>query len=152
MKIIHSQKVDDGSTLVELVIATGIISIAAAGIMGCFSFGFFSLQLARENQRATQIILEKVETIRLYSWDQVNTNGFIPPTFTDYYDPQARSNAWGVAYSGTLTITNVPFATSYSTNLRQLTVTLQWTTGRTVSHSRSLSTIIARDGLQNYVY
>ena len=120
--------------------------------MGCFSFTFFTLRMARENQRATQIILEKVETIRLYTWDQVNSNGFVPRTFTDYYDPQALSGSRGVLYSGTMAITNVPFSTSYSTNLRHLTVTLSWNTAGTMPRFRTLSTLVAKDGLQNYVY
>ncbi len=152
MKVCYNSKTNGGGSLVELVISTAIIAIVAAGIMGCFTFGFFTLRLARENQRATQIILEKVETIRLYTWDQVNSNGFIPVAFTDYYDPQARSGSRGVAYSGLLAITNVPFSTSYSTNLRQLTVTLSWNTAGTLPHRRTLCTLVAKDGLQNYVY
>lgn len=152
MRIKNSQKDNCGATLVEVVMATAILGVVAAGIMGCFSLSFLSLQLARENQRATQILLEKVETIRLYSWDQVNSPGFVPATFTDYYNPNARSGAQGTAYSGTMTVGSVPFSTSYSTNLRQLTVTLEWATRDKLRHTRTLSTLIARDGLQNYVY
>lgn len=58
----------------------------------------------------------------------------------------------GVAYYGTVTPpSSVLFSTSYSTNLRQFTVTLNWTT-RNIRHTRSLTTYIAKDGLQNYVY
>ena len=67
-------------TLVEVVMAVALLGIMTSGIFGSFRYGFFTLQLVRENQRATQIILEKVETIRLYNWDQVNLNGFIPTT------------------------------------------------------------------------
>ena len=101
----------------------------ASGVFGSFRYGFFTLQLLRENQRATQILLEKVETLRLYRWDQVNsTNGFIPATFTEVYDPQGATGAQGVTYNGTLAIANCAVGTSYATNMRQLTVTLNWTT------------------------
>ncbi len=70
--------------------AIALLGVMASGIFGSFRYGFFALQLVRENQRATQILLEKVETLRLYSWDQVNTPGFIPTNLpTEYYDPQA---------------------------------------------------------------
>ena len=148
-----------GVTLVDVIVATAIISITSLGVVGSLSYGFFVMQMARENQRATQILLEKVETLRLYSWDQVNSNGFIPTSFSDVYDPQAVSSQQGVTYSGTLTIDAFTNATSgsvstpptYSTNMRQVTVTLNWYT-RSVSRSRSLVTYISRDGLQNYVY
>ncbi len=92
-------------TLVDVVMAAAMLGIMASGIFGSFRYGFFTLQLLRENQRATQVILEKVETIRLYSWDQVvNTPGFIPTTFTDVYDPQGASGSQGATYSGTVSV------------------------------------------------
>ena len=139
-------------TLVDLVMAVGVLGVMAGGIFGSFRYGLLTLQLVRENQRATQVILEKVETIRLYSWDQVaNSPGFIPATFTDVYDPQATNGCQGATYHGTVTVTNCSLSSSYAANLRQLTVTLSWTT-RDVPHTRSLTTYIAKDGIQNYVY
>jgi hypothetical protein len=110
------------------------------------------MELARENQRATQIILEKFETVRLYNWDQVLTPGFIPATFDDIYDPQAGTNGAGVAYHGTVTVTNVPFNSSYSGNMRELVISLTWTSSKNLTRSRTMSTFVAKDGIQNYVY
>ena len=141
-------------TLVDVVMAVAMLGIMAGGIFGSFRYGFFTLQLVRENQRATQIILEKVETIRLYSWDQVtSTNGFftIPATFPDVYDPQAEVGSQGTAYTGTVTIAPCSLPSSYAASMRQLTITLSWTT-RDILHTRSLTTYIAKDGIQNYVY
>ena len=139
-------------TLVDVVMAVALLGIMASGIFGSFRYGFFTLQLLRENQRATQIILEKVETIRLYNWDQVtSTNGFIPATFPDVYDPQAPAGAQGTTYNGTVTVAPCSLASSYAANLRQLTVTLSWTS-RGIPRTRSLTTYIAKDGIQNYVY
>ena len=94
-------------------------------------------------------MLERAEAIRLCSWDQVRSNGFIPTTFTDYYDPTAP-NASQV-YSGTVEVAPFPFATSYAADLRQLKLTLHWQTGR-IAHLRTNITNIAKDGVQNYVY
>jgi type II secretory pathway pseudopilin PulG len=138
-------------TLVDVVIAVAILGIMGGGIFGSFRYGFFTLQLVRENQRATQIILEKVETIRLYSWDQINTPGFVLDSFTEKYDPQDSTNDAQLTYTGTVTLANCPLISSYAVNLRQVTVTLQWMT-RNIPHSRSLTTYIAKDGIQNYVY
>jgi len=139
-------------TLVEIVMAIAILGVMSSGIFGSFRYGFFTLQLVRENQRATQIILEKVETIRLYNWEQIQpTNNFIPATFTDVYDPQATTNAQGTVYTGTVTVTNCSLGSSYAGSLRELIITLNWVTGD-IQHTRSLTTYIAKDGLQNYFF
>jgi type II secretory pathway pseudopilin PulG len=149
MKIRSTANHQRGTTILEIVISTCILSIMAAGLIGCFTYGFYIMELARENQRATQIILEKFETVRLYNWDQVLTSGFIPATFEDIYDPQAES---GVAYHGTVTVANVPFNNSYSSNMRELVISLTWTSSRNLTRTRTMSTFVAKDGVQNYVY
>jgi type II secretory pathway pseudopilin PulG len=83
MRIRIASKPQAAGTLVETIVAITILVIMAAGILNSFGYGFFVTQVVRENQRATQIILEKFETFRLYSWSQVNSNGFIPPTFSE---------------------------------------------------------------------
>ncbi|HHY84495.1 MAG TPA: hypothetical protein GYA07_03005 [Verrucomicrobia bacterium] len=154
MKLRCRKWLEAGSTLAEVSVAIAVLAITGGALIGAFNYGFFSMQMTRENQRATQIMLEKAETIRLYRWDQVNTPGFIPATFEDVYDPQAPVGSQGVTYYGTLSITNPPFAaTSYSSNLRQLTITLTWTNSSGgIVRTRSLATLIAKDGMQNYVY
>ena len=138
--------------MVEVVMAAAVLAVMMAGIFNCFGYGFFASQLARENQRATQIILEKVETLRLYRWDQVTTPGFIPTSFTEAYDPQAASNVQGVTYTGSVLISAMPFTSSYSDKMRRIDVTLSWSTAGRLSHTRTLTTFVAKDGLQNYVY
>ena len=124
-------------------------------LYGGISLGFTIVGHTREDLRATQILVEKMETIRLYSWDQVNTTNFIPTTFTDYYYPPGvgQTNGWssGVTYNGTVTVSPGPTGRSYSTNVMQVTVGLNWTTGG-VNRSKQLSTYVSRDGLQNYIY
>jgi prepilin-type N-terminal cleavage/methylation domain-containing protein len=138
-------------TIAEVIVAVAIVAIAAAGLMGCIGHSFLITQMTRENQRATQIILERSEAIRLCSWDQVCSNGFIPTTFSDYYDPSGGNNAKGAVYSGVVSLTSVPFNTSYSTNMRQLTMAVTWKTG-SINRSRTNITYISKDGIQNYVY
>ena len=151
MRIRGGKKPRSGVTLVDVILAIALLGVMAGGVLGCFRYGLFVMQLARENQRATQIALAKVETIRIYNWSQVTNGTFIPTAFTDVYDPTGPTNGRGAIYTGTLCITNFPLNTSCAANMRQLTVTLNWTT-RNVSHTRSVSTYIAKDGMQNYVY
>jgi type II secretory pathway pseudopilin PulG len=143
-------------TLVEVVIAVFVLAIMTISLYGGFSAGFAVVQVARENLRATQIILQKMETVRLYNWSQVlNTNNYLKPSFTNYYDPANKS---GTLYRGFVT-TATPGLTGvgYSNDMRRLTVTLYWTNyqhGSTnkIVRSRQMQTYIARYGMQNYLY
>ena len=154
MRIRCGRKLAKGVTLVDVVMAIALLGVMASGVLGSFRYGLFVTQLARENQRATQIMLEKLETIRLFNWDQINPSGrSLPYTFpfSAVYDPQATLNAQGTTYNGTVTVANCASGPSYSTNMRQVVVNLTWTT-QTVPHTRSITTYIAKDGIQNYVY
>jgi hypothetical protein len=109
------------------------------------------MRMARENLRATQIMLEKVETIRLYSWEQIKQPGFIPPTFTATYDPNGGTNSQGLTYQGSLTISDAVIDSSYSNDMKKVTVRLNWKTGN-LDRSREFSSYISRYGLQDYIY
>jgi len=150
MRITARVRESVGATLAEVTLAVAIIGLMASAIIAAYNYGFFVMGLARENQRATQVMLEKAETIRLYRWDRLDT---IPVEFTDTFDPHAASGNQGVVYHGVCSISNFPFATSYSSNLRQVNITVTWTNQtQRIQRSRSLQTLIAADGVQNYVY
>ncbi|HYV32523.1 MAG TPA: hypothetical protein VEO53_15635 [Candidatus Binatia bacterium] len=138
-------------SLVEVTVGMGVIGTAVVALFSGFTSGFFTMQMARENLRATQIMLEKTETLRLYSWDQVNTPGFVPLTFTAPYDPNATNGVANIIYSGAMAISPAPISTSYSNDMKMVTVSLNWKTG-SLNRSRSYTTYIARNGLQNYIY
>ena len=155
MKIHLARKLTWGVTLVEVVMATGIIAITGAGVISSINYGLCIMRIARENQRATQVMLEKLEAIRLYNWTQVTNGGFIPSSFTAYYDPTSASNFQGTVYYGTMSVGAPVFigtTPAYSANLRQFSVSLVWTNGSGLRHARSLSTYVAQNGVQNYVY
>src|SRR5579871_1876217 len=117
-------------TLVEVILAATIIGIAAAGLMGCFTGSFFIMRMARENQRATQVLMERAEALRVFTWTQM-TNGSLSSSFTDYFDPSYTNYGGyeGVTYHGTITTNSPPFSTSYNNNLLQINLSVTWTTG-----------------------
>ena len=141
--------------MMEVVMATGIIAITGAGVIGSINYGLCIIRLARENQRATQVMLEKLEAIRLYNWSEVTNSNFIPGTFTAAYDPTSATNSQGTTYYGTMSV-SVPAFTgtspNYANNIRQFNVALTWTNAGGIPHRRSLSTYVAQNGMQNYVW
>jgi type II secretory pathway pseudopilin PulG len=155
MKIRLPRKFNLGVTLMEVIIATGIISITGAGVISSINYGLCIMRIARENQRATQVMLEKLEAIRLYNWMQVTNSGFIPTTFVAPYDPTSPTNSQGTLYYGTMSVTTPAFigtTPNYSASIRQFSVSLAWTNVGGLRHTRSLSTYVAQNGVQNYVY
>jgi len=142
-------------TLIEVAVTTAILGVIFAAFYSGIAAGFSLVGLTRENLRADQLLLERMETIRLYSWDQINSNGFIPTTFTaPFYPPiagQTNGQNTGVTYYGTLLITNAPLTVGYSTNLKMVTATLTWTNG---GHARvrSMDTFVSQYGMQSYIY
>jgi prepilin-type N-terminal cleavage/methylation domain-containing protein len=142
-------------TLIEVLMATVIIAILGSGVISSINYGLFIMRITRENQRATQVMLERLESIRLYNWDQVTNNGFVPVVFSEAYDPSAPTNAQGIIYYGTMAIASPVFSgttPSYADTMRQFTVTLQWTNAGAVAHTRTINTYVAQNGMQNYVY
>ena len=140
-------------SLVEVLVAMGIIGVLFVALYAGFLSGFRVLHLARENLRATQVMLEKMETLRLYSWQQLNTSGFIPGSFTARYDPTATNNA-AMTYYGTISISNyssIYGSVSYASNIRVVTVQVVWTNSG-LRRTRVMSTLVSRNGLQNYIY
>ena len=138
-------------TLVEVIIAMAVIGVSAVAFFAGISWGFSVVKVARENLRSTQILAEKMDTIRLYTFEQITSNNFVPPTFIEsYYGP---TNSGGLLYSGAVSIArfNLPNPPPYSNDLRVVSVDISWISGG-VPRTRSMSTLVSRNGLQSYIY
>jgi hypothetical protein len=139
-----------GFALVEIMIGGCILGFSVVSLYGAFSFGFTLLRLSQENVRADQILVQKLETLRLYDWSQAQlttAGGVIPPSFTDSFAP--GTTAPGAVYNGNIAITPAPVSGSYSNTLRQVTVALSWISGN-ITRTRSMSTLVSQYGIQNY--
>ena len=137
-------------SLIEAMVAASMIGIVLMALLSGMSFGYLQIKNLQENQRATQILTEKLDQIRLFNWDQITTNG-LPATFTaPYYELTNRYSA-GFYYTGKVEIASAPITESYSNFLRKVTIQLQWSSGNVVK-KREVSTLVSSNGLFNYVY
>jgi len=153
---------ESGFTLAELLIGVGMAAIVYAAVFCGVSQVFRILNYSRENLRATQIMVSRLEGVRLEAWtsNQLFNTSFVPTNFTDYFYPAGLSSTTneGTKYTGTLTITPNPPMTStpsYSNNIALVTVSVTWTNGVvgvTNVHFRTMSTYVAQYGLQNYIW
>lgn len=141
-------------TLVEVMIATLLLGIMMAIFFSGFSQGYLSLNTARQDLRATQILTQKTETVRLCTWAQL-TN--LPNSFVEYYTGSGTNVVNGV-YFGQISVanaTNIPNSVSYYGAIKLVTISVTWTnyiSNRAVPHSRQMQTLASRDGMVNYIY
>ena len=141
-----------GFSLVEVLIAFGVGGIVFVTLYAGLARGFSAVDSAHQYLRATQILTEKLEVIRLYSWSQINTPGFIPATFTDYYHPSTNGgNNSGIAYSGTIILTNAAVQTPYTNSMRRVIAQINWVRGG-VTNQQRMETFVSQYGVQNYIY
>ena len=146
---------EPGFTLVELICAVAILAITVTVLFYGFDNGFAILRVTRDDLRATQILLEKTEALRLYTWAQLTNAQTSQGTFQVYYDPNRTS---GTLYSGTLTTTdpatNIVGSAAYASTLHLITITVNWTNNignQLVPHSRQMQTLSCQSGMINYL-
>ena len=145
-------------SLPEAIIAMAIIGFMMISLYAGFSAGFTIVRSARENLRATHILLQRMETIRLCRWDELSdTNSFQNITFVESFDPlgQLAGSGGGTVYTGDIT-SSVPtdLPPAYQNDLRVVTVSVYWTNYSSQSphvNVRQMQTYVARQGLQNYI-
>jgi prepilin-type N-terminal cleavage/methylation domain-containing protein len=136
-----------GFTLVETLVAVSILGIVVASISTAYSFGFGVTRASQEDLRADQILLQKLEMLRVYNLSQTCSNGFVPATFQDSFAPGAAQP--GVTYTGSISISNAPLTELYASQLRQVTVTLNWNSASRPCRRR-MTTLVAQHGIQTY--
>ncbi|PYJ03556.1 MAG: hypothetical protein DME25_11880, partial [Verrucomicrobia bacterium] len=106
-----ASQTDSGFTLVEALVGFMIFGTCFAALLAGLTLNISTIKFSRQTVRATQIMEEKMDTIRLYSWDQINTPGYITNQFyVAFFATNAFSGyqALGVTYTGLITIATSP--------------------------------------------
>jgi hypothetical protein len=129
------------------MIAGGLLAFFVFSMYTAFSFGFATIKVSQENVRADQILVQKMETPRMYDWTKVDSS-YIPTNFTTTLITSGGVGN-GVTYAGTISIVPAPITESYSNTLRQVTATLTWVSSG-IPRSRSMTTFVSQNGIQNY--
>jgi hypothetical protein len=133
--------------LIEVVFAVAIVGVLVITLYGALASSVALVRSCQENERVTQILSEKMDTVRLYNWTQM-TNGFVLTNFVVGIDP-LRTNSLPY-YTGQITIVQAPIPESYRSNMLQVTVAVGWVSNMR-PQSRSMSTYVAKYGLQPYI-
>src|ERR1041385_1678019 len=92
--------------MIEVIVGVAIMGIALVSLFAGMSASTSITKYSRENLRATQIMIERMEGIRLYNWSQLTSSNWIPTNFTTSYYPFAGTGeSTGITYPVFTTVT-----------------------------------------------
>jgi Tfp pilus assembly protein PilV len=142
------RRTSSGHSLPEAIVAVCLAGMMLISLYAGFSTGFTLVRSARENLRATEILTQRTEALRLYNWSQLNdAKNYLRTTFTERYNPAGETNGTcGAVYHGTVEL-DVPadLPAAYRDRLRLVTLTLTWT------NQNAQKPIVSRRQMQTYV-
>lgn len=126
-----------GFTMLETLFAMLLFGITAGAILRAIPFIMHQEYLMHDRKQAVQVLTSMCEVLRVTTLEQMQDPEIRPRTFTEG------------KYSGTVVVEPVPFTTSYSRKMVQVSFTLDWDTlGK---HSTlTWTTFLAKDGLVTY--
>jgi hypothetical protein len=121
----------------EVVFTMLIFGIVAGAVLLGIAFAMKQQYHIRDTKLATQALVEKTEVLRLFTLEEVRDANIMPRTFVDG------------KFTGTTTVSKVPFKNTYADDMAQVTFTINWVT---LGSPRTLTwtTYVARAGLVSY--
>jgi type II secretory pathway pseudopilin PulG len=140
--------------MIELLMSVLILGLLMTSLYAGISYGFTAMRLANENLRATQIIIQKIEELRLCNWTQLTSPQFVPTTFVASYYPNGNTNDATLLYTGTIRLEQPPAAEiggGYANDILVASIRLSWTFNG-VQRTRRADTYFSRYGMQNYIF
>jgi Tfp pilus assembly protein PilV len=142
-----------GFTILEVAIATAIMTLALGTALITLARGFDSMDTARCLSYSSQIMQSELEKMRLTSWGNGTTAGTGTTGVTAYQTTPTNigidpnwANVGDV--SSRMTMTRV--ASDVHTGMIQVTFTISWTTHDGHPMSRSYTTYYGKNGLYDY--
>jgi hypothetical protein len=142
-----------GFTIVEVAMATAIMTLVLGTALITLARGFDSMDTARCLSYASQIMQSELEKMRLTSWGNGTTAGTgtsgvtaYPTTATNVTIDPNWANVGDVSNRMTMTRT----ASDVHTGMIQVTLTISWTTHDGHALSRSYTTYYGKNGLYDY--
>lgn len=128
-------------TLLEAMIATLILGFVLASVLAVLSQCARYLTDIRRTARASQVLQQEMETIRLLDWNtfQSLTNSFSDPSDTNKIYVGTITKSSYDTYSSTTTVTKV-------------TLTVTWTNQVNRVLTNTLTSLVSNGGLNKYVF
>jgi prepilin-type N-terminal cleavage/methylation domain-containing protein len=137
-------------SLIEVMFGVVIVGVLVVALYSALASAVPMVRSCQENEHVTQILSEKLDTIRLYNWIQLTnrTDAFLPTNFIVGIEPMDPNSM--PYYTGTISIAQAPITETYRSNLLQVTVRVDWVSGSR-PQSQSMFTYVCKYGLQSYI-
>ena len=140
------------------MIATFVMSLVIGTSLIALQTGFKYIDVARGDTLASQIMQSEIERLRLMAWskttpvDVVDSITELPASETVDLSTMFSTN---LALASRFTVTRTVAADTSATpraDVRYITVTVRWSSSDGKSHTRSFTTMYAKNGLYDYYY
>ena len=138
------------------MIATFVMSLVIGTSLIALQTGFKYIDVARGDTLASQIMQSEIERLRLMAWSKTAPTGVVdsitelPASETVDLSTMFSTN---VALASRFTVTRTVAAdTTSPRDVRYITVTVNWSSSDGKSHTRSFTTMYAKNGLYDYYY
>jgi Tfp pilus assembly protein PilV len=131
-----------GFTLAEAIVATLILAIVMASVLAVASQSARYLTDIRRTARASQVLQQEMEYIRLLDWAALQslTNTFTDPNDTNHI------------YTGTITQSSYDTYGLTTTTVVEVTLTVTWTNQVNRVLTNTLTTLVGNGGLNKYIF
>ena len=131
-----------GFTLFEVMASVAVLVLVFVSALGAITIGFRILEDARLSTLASQVLQSEMENLRLKNWSQLSD---MPASSTFTVESSLGSDAFD-KFTCRRAIRDV------RTDLKQVVLTLTWISMGGQEHTRSYTTLISNDGLNDYYY
>lgn len=151
---------DAGHTLAQALAAITVLGLAVIAFSGAFATAYCVIHSSREQLRASQIVMERAESLRLFNWSQVSAaRKHVQPLFVQSDAPSdVTEDSGGVQYVGYLTGAASlagGSAKDAHAHMRNVTLALSSTTcngDQAAVRTSQVQIRLARNGAPKYVW
>lgn len=137
------------------MIATFVMSLVIGTSLIALQTGFRYVDVARGDTLASQIMQSEIERLRLMAWSKTSPSGVVdsitelPASETVDLSTMFSTNP---ALASRFAVTRTVETDPSRADVRYITVSVTWSSSDGMSHTRSFTTMYAKNGLYDYYY
>lgn len=144
-----------GFTIMEVAMASFIMAFGIGSSIVAMQSAFKSLDVARDTTLASQILQSEIERLRLMAWS--NTGTAAVDSIVELPESQAVNLSTMFSSSAALekkfdVVRKVEVDEDRPTEVRYITISVQWRSYDGRTHNRSFRSMYAKNGLYDYYY
>ncbi|MDO8541399.1 MAG: hypothetical protein Q7S40_13250 [Opitutaceae bacterium] len=144
-----------GFTIIEVALATFVMAFGIATSIIALQMGFRAIDVARDGTLASQIMQSEIERLRLWPWNNTSTSAVDSICELPASEPVSMSSMFttSAAIAAKYVVTRTVTAdTARPGDVKYITITVTWHSYDGRAHTRTFTTMYAKNGLYDYYY